>query len=290
MHVFYYHTISMKKIILALFVVLFTNSVLANYSPSDDDLATVSNLKTQLMQIVWDNNKDLRSFYYQVKVLKKNYSFDERLDFMLWELLNHLRSKLQTKKQTAKVLSHTNKQEFLDKYLPNVLSWWAVLDSCIGWYNTLDNIAFAYNYPTALLISSWYRESNCGYYLPRNGDGPFQIVSKDYGTWEITEEIFVQSVVDYIEFAENKYDRYSRANSTSWLTVELSYTGLSLTWIVRHGALYNWLSGYTVYGDAKPLHPWYVWDRYTDAFSGATRYGLLPQTLRILEWELEFDH
>jgi len=50
-----------------------------------------------------------------------------------------------------------------------------------------------------------YREASCGYYLPSNGDGPFQIISKDYGTGEITENIFVQSIQDFINFSQSKY-------------------------------------------------------------------------------------
>ena len=158
--------------------------------------------------------------------------------------------------------------------------------SCLGWYNTLDDIAFTHDYPTAVLIATWYRETNCGYYLPRNGDGPFQIVSKDYGTGEIDEATFVQSVLDFIEFSKNKYDRYEGANNANGHIVELSYTGITFTGIVRHGALYNGLSGYTAYGDAQPLNPHYVWDNYGEEYSGALRFGLFPQTLKIMEWEL----
>ncbi|MEI7557984.1 MAG: hypothetical protein WCJ45_04055 [bacterium] len=46
----------------------------------------------------------------------------------------------------------------------------------------MDTISFANDFPTALTIATRYRETNCGYYLPGNGDGPFQILSKDYGT------------------------------------------------------------------------------------------------------------
>ena len=83
-----------------------------------------------------------------------------------------------------------------------------VSEYCIGRYNTLDDIAFTHDYPTAVLIATRYRETNCGYYLPRNGDGPFQIVNKDYGTGDIDEAAFVESVLDFVEFSKNKYSRY----------------------------------------------------------------------------------
>ena len=57
----------------------------------------------------------------------------------------------------------------------------------------MDTLSFANNFPTALTIATRYREANCGYYLPANGDGPFQILSKDYGTGQITEAKFLQT-------------------------------------------------------------------------------------------------
>jgi len=53
-----------------------------------------------------------------------------------------------------------------------------------------------------------YRETHCGYYLPKNGDGPFQILSKDYGTGEITPDLFIQTVQDFITFSKIKYGNY----------------------------------------------------------------------------------
>ena len=64
---------------------------------------------------------------------------------------------------------------------------------------------FANNFPTALTIATRYRETHCGYYLPSNGDGPFQILSKDYGTGEINEDTFTQSIQDFIDFSKGKY-------------------------------------------------------------------------------------
>jgi hypothetical protein len=36
-----------------------------------------------------------------------------------------------------------------------------VSDYCLWRYNTLDNMSFANNFPTALTIAVWYRESSC---------------------------------------------------------------------------------------------------------------------------------
>ncbi|NOZ43981.1 MAG: hypothetical protein GXP45_02370 [bacterium] len=271
--------------LIALF--FFSAHSLFAYQASDADLAKLQSLKTQIMDIVQDNNEDLRDFYYQIRHLQNSYRFDERIDFLLTELKNYLWTRLQVQKRQAKTLAYPQKKAFLEQYQDPIINNSEIEANCIGWYNTLDDIAFAFNYPTALLIATRYRESNCAYYLPHNGDGPFQIINEDYGTGEITEATFVKSVVDFIRFSKNKYQRYENANSTSGYTVDLSYTGLTLTGIVRHAALYNGLSGYTVYGDAQPLNPHYLWDNYGEEYSGAQRFGLFPQTLRVLKWELE---
>jgi hypothetical protein len=89
----------------------------------------------------------------------------------------------------------------LDQYITGIsVEISGTLDNCIGWYNTLDDISFAHNFPTALTMAVWYRETTCAYFLPSNGDGPFQILDKDYGTGEITSKIFVDTVVDFMEF------------------------------------------------------------------------------------------
>jgi hypothetical protein len=51
-------------------------------------------------------------------------------------------------------------------------------------------------------MATWYRESTCAYYLPSNGDGPFQIVNADYGTGDMDEKVFVNTITDFLEFAD----------------------------------------------------------------------------------------
>lgn len=273
----------------AVAIIVASDSVLA-YQPTDKDSATLVSLRTQLLDIIDDNNEDLRDFYYQIRNLQNKYSFDDRIDYMLTDLKNYLWTRIQVQKRAAKFESKATKQAFVDDYKWEIMKEKELDSNCIGRYNTLDDLAFSFDYPTAVLIATRYRETNCWYYLPSNGDGPFQVVGRDYGTGEITEEKFVQSVIDFIRFSKDKYSRYEGANSASWLIVNLSYTWFDMTGIVRHGALYNWLSWYTVYGDAQPLNPHYVRDNYTEEYSGALRFWLFPHTVRVLEWEMENEY
>ncbi len=270
----------MKKWFLWFFVFLFVWASFA-YTPITDDISDLSNLKSQLDNLVVENNINLRDFYDQLKTLEMEYTEDDRLQYMLANLKDYMYAKLFTLKTAAKVSSKTEKQDFLENY-----NTWFSLDesgtlvNCTGWYNTLDDISFAYNIPTALTIATWYRESTCAYYLPSNGDGPFQIVDKDYGTGMITEPVFVQAVEDFMKFTLAKFDRYEW--QLSW---SLSYTWFDLTWISNFAALYN---GWTRSGNVIiPNAPSYLYDWYWEDYSGATRYWILPQFIKALDWEIE---
>ena len=281
----------MKKFLLAWLVVwLMVSSVsFAAYTPSEKDTQDLTSLKAQMDSLI-ENNIDLWNFYNQVVNLQEDYLKDERLNYMFEDLKYHLysdkknKNALSKQKGDAKATSKDAKQEFLDKYK----SWFSVdientLKNCTWWYKTLDDISFAYDFPTALTIAVWYRESTCAYYLPNNWDGPFQILSKDYWTWEITQKQFIQAVVDFMEFSKNKLARYE------WqLSGELSYSNFDLTWVLNFAALYNgWMrTGWMV----VPNAPKYVYDGYGEGYSGAKKYGIFPQMLKVLEWELENEY
>ncbi|MBQ7074587.1 hypothetical protein IJM86_06160 [bacterium] len=178
-------------------------------------------------------------------------SVDERLGYLFANLRDYSYTQFANRKNVAKQSSRTAHQEFFDRYKENLLLNGELDENCIGWYNSIDNWSYAYDFPTALTISIWWRESSCGYYLPKNGDGPFQIVSKDYGTGEITKEIFYDTIKDFLLFARSKIDRYNRNNDET-RQITLSYTGATYEDLIRFSALYNGLDKGTVVGDVMP--------------------------------------
>ena len=281
----------MKKFLLTWLVVwLMVFSVsFAAYTPSEKDTQSLTSLKTQLDSLI-DNNIDLWNFYNQVVNLQNDYSSNERLNYMFEDLKYHLysdkknKNALSKQKSDAKATSKDAKQDFLDEYN----TWFSVeiedsLKNCIGRYKTLDDISFAYDFPTALTIAVWYRESTCAYYLPNNGWWPFQIMSKDYWTWEITQKQFIQTVMDFMEFSKNKLARYD-----GQLSGELSYNSFDMTWVLNFVALYNgWFRSWNV---IIPNNYKYAYDWYGEAYSWAKKYGIIPQMLKVLEWELESEY
>lgn len=271
----------MKKLLPFVLSFVFISTSFA-YNPTLKDANDLNDLKTKLNQLVEDNNINLWDFYNQLKNLEVEHSADERLFFMLSHLKSHLYNKLFTLKTTAYVSAKDFKQEFLSGKMDNITIDVdeEVLDKCVWWYNTMDEISFAYDFPTALTIATWYRESTCAYYLPSNGDGPFQIVKEDYGTWEINEKVFIDTIVDFMEFTKDKFDRYE------WdLSGSLSYTEFDLAGIHNFAALYNWgtKSGNIIIPNA----PEYLLDGYGEQYSDSTRYGILPKFLKVLQRELE---
>lgn len=279
----------MKKYLIVLLSLMIGGYAIADYTPTTQDKAQVSSLQTSLDTIIGTDNKDLRHYLDQIDTLRSRFTTDTKIGYMLQALYQHLRFKLDVQKDAAKIESYSGKAAFVNQYSNQIIRTINEPDRCTRQYQLADDLSFVYDQPTALTLATRYRETNCKRYLPGNGDGPFQILNKDYGSGDLTPKIFKQSLIDYLEFTQNKFNRFEKANSKSGLVIDLSYTGLSFTGIVRHGALYNSLSGKTVYGDIQPARPNYVFDGYTDAYSGSKRYGLLPKTLILLQRELSND-
>lgn len=225
---------SMKKYLLIIVSLLFFGYSIASYIPTAQDKTQVSKLQTTLDNIIGKNNKDLRSYLDQIDILRSRFAVNTKIGYMLQELYEHLRVKLDLQKDAAKLASYNHKVEFLNQYSGDIIKTINEPDRCTRQYQLVDDLSFVYNQPTAVTLATRYRETTCRWYLPGNGDGPFQIVNKDYGSGELTQQLFKQTLIDYLEFAQNKFNRFERANSKSGLKIDLSYTGLNFTGIVRH--------------------------------------------------------
>ncbi len=272
----------MKKISMPLIVIGLLFGMTFAYTPTNQDVAAITALKTQFDTISSGDMTIKGDFYIQLKNLKEQFSSHEKLSYYLDTMSSYLINQINAKKTAAKVISKSFKQEFINQY-SGVSKEIPTADTCTGRYNTIDSISYANNFPTALTIATRYRETNCGYYLPNNGDGPFQIISKDYGTWTITEGKFLTTVQDFIDFSKAKRGQYR-----SKLWISLTYTGFDMTGLVNHAWLYN---GGVISGNiVNPLHPNYLYDGYDPEYSWATRYGLVPKFIKILDRELKTNY
>lgn len=278
----------MKKLILSLMTIGCVCWFTFAYQPTSSDVAVITGLQRQFdtlssgnMQLKWD-------FYIQLKSLQEQFSGHEKLEYYLNTMSTYLVTQVNTEKVKAKVASKTTKQLFVDQYSGGFSQDITTADTCTGRYNTLDTISFANNFPTALTMATRYRETNCGYYMPSNGDGPFQIVSKDYGTGQITEAKFLRTIQDFIKFSKAKHTQYKTK-----LWISLTYTGFDMTGLVNHAGLYNgglisWEMA--TWNIVVPNNPHYLYDGYGSEYSGATRYWLIPKFLKSLDWELKTNY
>jgi len=274
----------MKKFITTFLVLLSLNLWFSfAYTPTNQDLEILKQLKNTLDQINSGNNLNILSFMTQIKKLQPMVSHEPKISYLLSELNSHLYLQFNTAKIKAKQSSKSDWNNFLSGYNTGIVEI-NMEDKCFWRYNTLDNISFANNFPTALTIATWYRESHCWYYLPKNWDWPFQIIAKDYGTWEITEETFTQSVQDFIDFSKTKY-----ANYKSKVDINLSYTWADINSIISHWAFYNWwyISGRIVIPNApRYVYEWYSNYNWWEFATWVVRHWLLPKFIKTLEFEL----
>lgn len=217
------------------------------FEPNIHEQAELTTLKDSLNRLIEQDNLTLRNLYQQARDLMPHFT-EEKTKYYLEHLRDFLLTKLLERKSRSSLESKEEKKNFLLQYHGSGLANAEYLtENCYGRYQTLDNLSFAYDFPTPLTIAVRYRESNCGYYLPKNGYGPFQITKKDYGKGEITRQIFETAIKDFLEFSKKKIQRYNEKNPDS--PMKLKYGQFNYKDLYKFAGLYNGLSGGTVYGD-----------------------------------------
>ena len=172
----------MKKLLISLGSIAVFFCISHAYTPTSNDTAAINTLKTQLDTITSGNMQGKAKLYIQLKNLQEQFSGYEKLNHYLHDMDTHLMAQINTEKTKAKVASQGDKETFVHAHSGEISVEITTADTCTGRYNTMDSLSFAYDLPTALTLAVRYRESNCGYYLPSNTNGPFQIISKNYGT------------------------------------------------------------------------------------------------------------
>lgn len=250
------------------------------YIPSMSDLEKINETKKALDEVV-DDNKDIWKLAHQFAVLEDEYSNNEQLTAILSTLRTYLDDRLDEEKEENKKSSQEFRKSFLtleiehnnelDEYLDDV----QVLNQCLKYYELVDDVSFAYDFPTELAIATRYRETTCGMYLPNNGYGPFQIISNDYGTGDLGENEFVEALVDFIEFSNWKRNSYSNK-----VDLDIPYDGFSRQAIINHLALYNWW--YIESGVVIPNKPGYLFDNYNEEYAWATKDWVYTLFLKLM--------
>jgi len=111
------------------------------------------------------------------------------------------------------------------------------LQRCVEKFDMVNTIAKKHNFPTALILATWFMEGSCRTSNPANGDGPFQIVSSHYTPGPLSDAQLEQAIVDFIAFSRKKHDWYHRNNPDR--KIVLTYKLRDIESLETQGALYN---------------------------------------------------
>lgn len=138
----------------------------AGYTPDTETNTQLTRMKDTLSRVspadLWDYTQQLAT----LSTLARGQ--EEKWDYLLSHLHNYASNQFASQKTLAKQEAKSGKQAFLSEHQAQLLLQKELPSSCLGWYNLLDNLSFAYNFPTALTIAVRYRETSCGYILPKN--------------------------------------------------------------------------------------------------------------------------
>ncbi|MCS6983210.1 MAG: hypothetical protein NZL83_03455 [Candidatus Absconditabacterales bacterium] len=129
--------------------------------------------------------------------------------------------------------------------------------SCFNQVNwrIYDDVGRAFGIPPVIFAALHRIETRCQ--RGTHVNGPYQIMSHQYSTGNMSDAFFFSQTVAVARFIHNKVRRYNSRNPDHQLV--MMYTGMHYDDVVRLGALYNGLSGGRIIHPITPRNPAYVW-------------------------------
>lgn len=175
-----------------------------------------------------------------------------------------------------------HKNDFLAIYWPYVTSSLPLPERCFEGYAQLDELARNRNFPTSLLLASWYKESGCNLQNPWNGDGLFQIVAHDYGAGAVSIQELLEQAEHFIDFSNAKRERYKKLLRFDDVPLQITYEGWSLQDIRKHAVLYNGMAAGVTLENSRYANNWFAGYSRPDISS---QDGLVTLLLKVLAQE-----
>lgn len=257
------------------------------YDLNDQDFRMIDNVTRQIELVSVTKG----SGFADTMVVSLSWLIARQEDERSVLILKNIRKNLMdTMRRKADQELKSTKSGFVATFGSGIISTGVVIPSkCFTYYDQIDRVAYRLNFPTALVVATWLREASCNYYNPGNGDGMFQIQSADYGTGDVTEEIFEQKIRDMINFSKNKWSWYQRSNQSSGWLIDLTYDKLSYTGFYNHMTLYNALSWSIRNEMLTPRNTHYVQGNlysWSNTTTGQVTDGVMTSLMKILQWEI----
>ncbi len=227
-------------------------------------------------QNIWYIEQTLERF----RLANIRYQFDEKLHYALSEIKNTIKEELDARESKIK-----DKKSFFNEYWKNITSDVNnVPTKCTKHYDLVDEIAKERDFPTGLIIATWFRESNCRMQNPKNLHWPFQITSHNYEPWEISKQQFKEKVNEFVDFMEAKQEYYHtnpRLREIYWeREITTNYKNFDIRSLRLSAVLYNWLTP-----NNTPDNSYYANWNLNEDFEDASRDGVITMFLKVLNWE-----
>lgn len=242
----------MKKIFLIfMFIFLFTSSTFA-YELSQKDKLSLEKVK----KVLWDLSQKKDKVWLEQRIKKIDQILPKvRGNIRFWMIFNELKKEIvyiyELKTPKNEVSNYEFEKVFFETHWKEITTNLKVPEKCTIYYDEIDTIWKEYNFPTALIIAIWWKETNCWLYNPANGWWPFQITSSYHNPWDITFEEFKNDVIEFINFSKNKWNffntnTYVNYKQRFWSeNLAITYDTYTLRELQIHSILYNWVTSTT---------------------------------------------
>ncbi len=288
----------MKRLIVLLLISLSMLAYTTNaYSPSESWKKEVQRSNDTLNSILENKSLDyLKNILPRFKAAKENFENNKDINYAIWTRTNTIKEKINNfeienkdKKKTEETQdSYKNssfKESFFEEYWQDIVSDLEVSDRCTKYFDEIDEIAKKNDFPTSIIIATWYREYSCILWNPDNWWWPFQITSHSYEPWDISIEEFQDSIQDFIDFSKAKWNYYDNNPSLRERfgseSINIKYNEFTLRDLRLQSILYNW-----VLESTELKTNMYANTNLNENLSWA-RDWIVTKTLKIINWELE---
>ncbi|MBS8121843.1 hypothetical protein [Candidatus Vampirococcus lugosii] len=233
-------------------------------------------------------NKDLsklNEIREKIDIISEKFSDNNKITYLIMTRIQVIQSEIENREYNNKFLGYEFKKSFIETHGQEILTAGYIPQLCLENYDIVDKVAKERDFPTALIISIWYRESSCRKANPANGFGPFQITSHYHKPGEISSDEFITKIHEFIDFAEHKMNHFSNNPKLKDIygheVLQVNYNNFDMRSIKLLSVLYSGL----VTGNS-PTTSYYANANLNSNFE-STRDGVITLFIKILEWELQ---
>lgn len=113
-----------------------------------------------------------------------------------------------------------------------------MMKSCYKHYKFVDDIAKKLDFPTVLILATFYIENSCEL-INKNRNWLFQLTSskKRYKIGKVNLNWFREQIIDFVNYSREKYKGYE---DRTWEKIILTYNEYTIKNIKLHWVLFNW--------------------------------------------------